>query len=59
MSKAQVSEADRQIGIVLACKVFPKSDLRLRPLGRRAAEEMAGDDSRPVFVNDLSKDPND
>lgn len=44
MSQAQVSEADRQIGIVLACKVFPKSDMCLRPLGRRAAEKMGGDD---------------
>jgi ferredoxin len=46
MSQAQISDADRQLGIVLACKVFPKSDMYLRPLGRKAMEKMAGDNSR-------------
>ena len=35
-----------QLGIVLACKVFPKSDMCLRPLGRKAMDKMAGNDSR-------------
>lgn len=34
MSRAQVSDADRARGIVLACQLFPKSDLCVRVLGR-------------------------
>lgn len=33
MSRAQVSEADAAIGICLACKLIPESDLAIRPLG--------------------------
>ena len=33
MSRAQVSEADEQAGICLACKLIPQEDLSLRPLG--------------------------
>jgi ferredoxin len=33
MSRAQVSEADEAAGICLACKLIPRSDLRLQPLG--------------------------
>lgn len=29
MSAAQVTAADREVGIVLACQLFPRSDLRL------------------------------
>jgi ferredoxin len=35
MSHAQVSPSDRDQGIVLSCQLFPRSDLRLRALGRR------------------------
>lgn len=35
MSAAEVSPADRQKGILLACQVFPRSDLRLEALPRR------------------------
>jgi ferredoxin len=34
MSHAQVDQADRDRGIVLSCQLFPRSDLRLRALGR-------------------------
>lgn len=34
MSHAQVSQADREQGIVLSCQLFPRGDLRLRALGR-------------------------
>lgn len=34
MSHAQVDQADRDRGIVLACQLFPRGDLRLRALGR-------------------------
>ena len=33
MSRAQVSEADEQKGICLACKLVPEGDLRLKALG--------------------------
>ncbi|KVS75515.1 MULTISPECIES: 2Fe-2S iron-sulfur cluster binding domain-containing protein [Burkholderia cepacia complex] len=35
MSRAQVSEADEAEKIVLACKVLPLSDIRLKKLGRK------------------------
>lgn len=37
MSHAQVGPADRAHGIVLSCQLFPRSDLRLRALGRPLA----------------------
>jgi ferredoxin len=33
MSRAQISAADEALGIVLACKLVPQDDLRIRPLG--------------------------
>ena len=33
MSKTQVSDADRRIGIALACKLVPLADLTVKPLG--------------------------
>lgn len=33
MSRSQVSEADQQQGRVLACRIFPGSDLELKVLG--------------------------
>jgi ferredoxin len=35
MSHAQIGQSDRDQGIVLSCQLFPRSDLRLRALGRR------------------------
>ena len=32
MSRAQISAADEALGIVLACKLVPQDDLRIRPL---------------------------
>jgi ferredoxin len=34
MSHAQVDQSDRDQGVVLSCQLFPRSDLRLRALGR-------------------------
>ena len=34
MSRDHVSDADERAGRVLACRVFPRSDVRLRVLGR-------------------------
>lgn len=39
MSREQISEADLDQRIALACQVFPRSDLRLRVLGRPACED--------------------
>ncbi|MGQ0698987.1 MAG: 2Fe-2S iron-sulfur cluster-binding protein [Panacagrimonas sp.] len=36
MSRAQVSEQDRDEGIALACQLFPRSDLQLLAIGRVA-----------------------
>ena len=33
MSRAQISAADEALGMVLACKLIPQEDLRIRPLG--------------------------
>jgi ferredoxin len=33
MSRAQISAADEAAGICLACKLFPHSDLTVKPLG--------------------------
>ncbi len=33
MSAAHISQADRARGIVLACQLYPRSDLRLRAIG--------------------------
>jgi ferredoxin len=32
MSRSRISEADEAAGIVLACRIFPKSDMRIEPL---------------------------
>lgn len=34
MSREHVSEEDEQIGIVLACRAYPTSDVHLKVLGR-------------------------
>lgn len=34
MSRAHVSQADEAHGVVLACRAVPKSDLRIRVLGK-------------------------
>lgn len=37
MSAAQIAASDRALGIVLACQLYPRSDLRLQRLERRTA----------------------
>lgn len=37
MSGAQVAGRDRENGVVLACQLYPRSDLELRSLGRPGA----------------------
>lgn len=36
MSSEQVSDEDRSQRIALACRWYPRSDLRLRPIGKLA-----------------------
>lgn len=38
MSAEQISAECRSRGIALACRVFPNSDLHLRPLGKRVGK---------------------
>lgn len=38
MSAEQISADCRSRGILLACRVFPNSDLHLRPLGKRTRD---------------------
>jgi len=38
MSAEQISAECQSRGIALACRVFPNSDLHLRPLGKRASK---------------------
>ncbi|WP_420465472.1 2Fe-2S iron-sulfur cluster-binding protein [Panacagrimonas sp.] len=35
MSDAQISAEDQAQGVVLACQLYPRSDLRVRALGRK------------------------
>jgi ferredoxin len=37
MSRAHVSEEEQRLGIALACKVYPRSDLVLRVLGKKVS----------------------
>lgn len=39
MSREEISEADLRQRIALACQVFPRSDLRLRVLGRASCND--------------------
>jgi ferredoxin len=42
MSRACVSEAEEADGVVLACKLFPDSDLSLKVVGKMAKAVCAG-----------------
>lgn len=48
MSSAHVSAEDRRSGIVLACKLYPRSDLAIRPLRRPAARKTSSDNAQTV-----------
>lgn len=38
MSRSRISEADESGGIVLACRIFPKSNMRIEPLPLRTMQ---------------------
>ena len=42
MSRSCVSEAEEAAGVVLACKLFPDSDLRIEVVGKMARAVCAG-----------------
>jgi len=42
MSRACLSEVEEAEGVVLACKLFPESDLSLRVLGKMARAVLGG-----------------
>ena len=42
MSGAQISNADRATGVVLACRTFPEGDLACRPIGRSLTGQTSG-----------------
>lgn len=50
-SQAQVGDADRAKGIVLACQLFPRANLRVRVLGRPRA---GGDDPEAERIRRLT-----
>lgn len=51
MSHAQVDAANRARGVVLACQLYPRSDLRLRALGRVAG---AANDATAALIQRLA-----
>jgi ferredoxin len=52
MSEAHVSAGDRARGIVLACQLFPRSDLQVRALGRRPG---VTDDTAAAWFHKLAQ----
>lgn len=52
MSGAQISPEDRAQGVVLACQTFPRSDLRVRALGRCSA---TGEDATAALLRSLAR----
>ena len=55
MSADQISADCRARGVVLACRVFPNSDLHLRPLGKRLAEGRSVDLDTAALLRSLSR----
>lgn len=51
MSSAQVGAEDRAGGIALACQVYPRSDLRLRVMGKPG---MRSDEAAAEWIRRLS-----
>lgn len=52
MSAAQVSAQELAQGVVLACQLFPRSDLRIRALGRRMSNHA---DPTAALIRRLSR----
>lgn len=57
MSQAQVCDVDRARGVVLACQLFPRGDLRVRVLGRpnAAADDPAAERIRRLLATSVSR----
>jgi ferredoxin len=51
MSRSQVSEEDEAAGRVLACRIWPESDMKLRVIGKMArALPVAGSSATPFSL---------
>lgn len=54
MSAAEVPAAERELGVVLACQLYPRSNLRLlalpRQLAVRSGIPFAGRDTAPLYA---------
>lgn len=55
MSAEQISAECHARGIALACRLFPNSDLHLRPLGKRLAAGRSVDLDTAALLRGLSK----
>ena len=56
MSMEHVGEQDRRDRIVLACKLFPRSDLVIAPLARRSwAQELRLGDQASLAIGGISR----
>ncbi len=55
MSADQISAECQARGIALACRLFPNSDLHLRPLGKRLAAGRSVDLDTAALLRGLSK----
>lgn len=55
MSSAQVDADERAQGIALACQVFPRSDLKLRPLRRKSGCDATSALLRSVGQNNQAR----
>lgn len=55
MSAEQISAECQARGIALACRLFPNSDLHLRPLGKRLAAGRSVDPDIAALLRSLSK----
>ena len=49
MSAAEVPDDDRREGVVLACRLYPRSDLEVLPLGRRLAARKEPHEHHPRY----------
>lgn len=55
MSAEQISAECRSKGIVLACRIYPASDLHLRPVGKRIAPDCTPNTDVATLLNSLNK----
>ena len=57
MSRACISEEEEARGVVLACKLFPESGLRVKVLGKMVGALQAPDRTVEIFCGQLHGQP--